>query len=537
MNSPRYDVYNAGREAAGNVGGRVDAPANYWIIAGSPVFALIWLRLVTYQGPDGLYAVSLKGDQKMPDFGTRKPRQRASPNRRQFLGQAGAALVGLSLIGTTSGAADRPNFLLIMTDDQPYYTVPRTKSVVSMIKDLGTDFGPCAYVSTPICGPARATLLTGKWSHNTGLTTTAGAYRDLQASAYGSNTIATRLAQAGYRTYFGGKYTNGYDGNAIPPGWDDWFAMVEPLDGARSFLYRNRIGTRNYDRAVYNETDVLSANAVRFIGEQAGSCAPWFAYVCPHAPHGPYYPAPRHADELTSTPLRDLPSIGEQDLSDKPPWVQAEAPYADAERERDTSRYRGKLRELQEVDDMIRRLMSTLTNTGQLDNTYVFYLTDNGYLLGEHGLHMKNIPYEEASRTPFIVRGPNIRGGFVSSVMVSHVDIPPTLLDFAGAPWSDLDGRSLAPVFAAGGERPSGWREEVFVEDLGRGWRMLRTPGWAYVEWDDRKKELYDMYTDPYQLQSLHADPEKADLIAQLSSRLETLKSCSGDSCRTAESV
>ncbi len=186
---------------------------------------------------------------------------------------------------------------------------------------------------------------------------------------------------------------------------------------------------------------------------------------------------------------------------------------------------------------MIRRLMSTLTNTGQLDNTYVFYLTDNGYLLGEHGLHMKNIPYEEASRTPFIVRGPNIRGGFVSSVMVSHVDIPPTLLDFAGAPWSDLDGRSLAPVFAAGGERPSGWREEVFVEDLGREWRMLRTPGWAYVEWDDGKKELYDMYTDPYQLQSLHADPEKAGLIAQLSSRLETLKSCSGDSCRTAESV
>src|SRR5215203_7333957 len=102
----------------------------------------------------------------MPDFDTRRPRQRESPNRRQFLGQAGAALAGLSLIGTRSGAADRPNFLVIATDDQPYYTVPRTKSVVSMIKDLGTDFGHNAYVSTPICGPARATLLTGKWSHN-----------------------------------------------------------------------------------------------------------------------------------------------------------------------------------------------------------------------------------------------------------------------------------------------------------------------------------------------------------------------------------
>ena len=92
-----------------------------------------------------------------------------------------------------------------MTDDQPYYTVSHTKSVVSMIKDLGTDFGPHAYVSTPMCGPARATLLTGKWSHNTGLTRTAGAYQDLHASAYGSDTIASRLKRAGYSTYFGGK--------------------------------------------------------------------------------------------------------------------------------------------------------------------------------------------------------------------------------------------------------------------------------------------------------------------------------------------
>ena len=185
---------------------------------------------------------------------------------------------------------------------------------------------------------------------------------------------------------------------------------------------------------------------------------------------------------------------------------------------------------------MVRRLMDALAETNQLKNTFVFFLTDNGYLLGEHGLHTKNLPYEEASRTPFIVRGPNIRGGFESGVMVSHVDIPPTLLDLAGAFWADLDGRSLVPVFEAGGERPAGWRDEVFVEDLGRGWRMLRRPKWAYVEWDDGERELYDMHADPYQLQSLHADPEKAALIGRLSSRLRTFKSCSGDSCRTAES-
>jgi arylsulfatase A-like enzyme len=133
------------------------------------------------------------------------------------------------------------------------------------------------------------------------------------------------------------------------------------------------------------------------------------------------------------------------------------------------------------------------------------------------------------------VRGPNIRSGFESSVMVSHVDLPPTLLDLAGAFWADLDGRSLVPVFSAGGGQPVGWRDGVFVEDLGRGWNMLRTHRWAYVEWDDGEKELYDMYTDRYQLRSVHVEPDKADLIARLSARLDTLKGCSGDSCRTAD--
>jgi N-acetylglucosamine-6-sulfatase len=455
-------------------------------------------------------------------------------SRRDFfaLGGAGAMVAGLSLTEAMSGRKDVPNLLVIMTDDQPYYTVDRTKAVASLIRDRGIDFSSYAYVSTPICGPARATLLTGRWSHNTGLTKTAGAYQDLRASVYESDTIATRLKRAGYRTYFGGKYTNGYDGSAVPPGWDAWFAMVEPINRAGSFLYRNSGRTRRYHRSVDNETDVLSFDAERFVRDQAGSSVPWFAYVCPHAPHSSYSPAPRHADEFTSTPLRDVPSGRERDLKDKPTWVRAEEPYTDPERQRYTEAYRGKLRELQEVDDMVRRLMDALAQTDQLKNTYVFFLTDNGYLLGEHGLHKKNVPYEEASRTPFIVRGPGLPSGLESSVMVSHTDLPPTLLDLAGAFWADLDGRSLVPVFSAGGERPAGWREEILVEDLGRGWNMLRTPRWAYVEWDDGQKELYDMYTDRYQLHSLHAEPDKADLMGRLSARLDTLKVCSGASCR-----
>ena len=461
-------------------------------------------------------------------------------SRRDFFalgGAAGAAVAGLSLTEAMSGRRDEPNLLVIMTDDQPYYTVDRTKAVASLVRDRGIDFGPYAYVSTPICGPARATLLTGRWSHNTGLTKTAGAYHDLRASIYGSDTVATRLKQAGYMTYFGGKYTNGYDGGAVPPGWDGWFAMVEPIGEAGSFLYRNGSRTRRYHRAVDNETDVLSADAERFVRDREGSSVPWFAFVCPHAPHSPYSPTPRHADGFATTPSRDIPSGGERDLKDKPEWVQAEEPYADSERQRDAEAYRGKVRELQEVDDMVRRLVNALSETDQLENTYVFFLTDNGYLLGEHGLNKKNVPYEEACRTPFIVLGPDLPRGLKSGVMVSHTDLPPTLLDLAGAFWADLDGRSLVPVFSAGGERPAGWREEVLVEDLGRGWNMLRTHRWAYVEWDDGETELYDMHTDPYQLRSVHSEPDKADLMARHSARLDTLKGCSGDSCLAADTV
>ena len=116
-------------------------------------------------------------------------------SRRDFFvlgGGAGAALAGLSLTEAMSGLRDVPNLLVITTDDQPYYTVDHTEAVASLIRDRGTTFSPHAYVSTPICGPARATLLTGRWSHNTGLTRTAGAYQDLRASIYESDTVATR---------------------------------------------------------------------------------------------------------------------------------------------------------------------------------------------------------------------------------------------------------------------------------------------------------------------------------------------------------
>jgi N-acetylglucosamine-6-sulfatase len=113
------------------------------------------------------------------------------------------------------------------------------------------------------------------------------------------------------------------------------------------------------------------------------------------------------------------------------------------------------------------------------------------------------------------------------------VDLLHTFCELGGADTFGFDGRSLVPVLS--GELPADWRKRLLVEHPGWGWNMLRTEGYTYVERDTGEKELYDMAVDPYQLESQHADPAKADLTAQLSSELATLKGCLGESCRTAE--
>ena len=108
--------------------------------------------------------------------------------------------------------------------------------------------------------------------------------------------------------------------------------------------------------------------------------------------------------------------------------MRSEPTYTQVEEAQNEQEYRGKLRELQAVDDLVRKVLSALTDTGQLQNTYVFFFTDNGYLFGEHRLQKKNLPYDEACRTPFIARGPSVlKLGFESNALVSQLDVTPTL--------------------------------------------------------------------------------------------------------------
>ena len=478
-------------------------------------------------------------------------------DRREFLERAALTGAGVALTtaalrsgdtGTNVEASDearrrrrenldsRPNVLLILTDDQPYYMMRYMEAVRERLIARGLKFTN-AYVATPLCGPARAAILTGRWPHTTGLVRTSAAYERLKESQYEEDTIAVRLKRAGYDTGFFGKYTNGYDELRVPPGWNRWFAQLEPFNRPDVFEYNSNGDRRTFDRAADNETDVLRERAELFVRNH-GRTGPWFCYVCPHSPHGPYYPAPRHAEEFSGAlALEGVPSYNEVSVLDKPASVREGRIGAEEAKEirRD---YRGKLRELQEVDDLVAQLTRAISETRQADNTVVIFATDNGEFFGEHRLRAKNQPYEEATRTPLVMRGPGIAEGAICDALASHVDFAPTILELAGVDASErdnMDGRSLVRLF--GGEVPPDWRRYLLVENPERGWDLVKNGRYAYVEWETGDLEMYDTVEDPYQLDGTIGSRIKEERARSLAERLALLRKCSGDSCRTAEST
>jgi N-acetylglucosamine-6-sulfatase len=182
-------------------------------------------------------------------------------------------------------------------------------------------------------------------------------------------------------------------------------------------------------------------------------------------------------------------------------------------------------------------LVRALERTGQLDRTFVLFMTDNGYLLGEHRITGKVVPYEESIRTTFAVRGPGVPAGVTDTHLVANTDLAPTFADLAGAQApADADGRSLIPLLSV--DPPDGWRQalllEAYTSEGALRWEGVRTPRYTYVEYPNGEKELYDNQADPYQLESLHRTAEPS-LLKDLQDQLEALRDCSGEGCRAAE--
>jgi N-acetylglucosamine-6-sulfatase len=430
-------------------------------------------------------------------------------------------------------APKRPNVLLVLTDDQPAATVRHMPKLEKLVARQGVTFEH-AYVVDPLCCPSRATILTGTYTHNHGVTNNhdrRGGARKFREEGLHRDTIGTRLKEAGYATGYFGKWMNGYEERYVPPGWDSWFTFSGDLNKPDSYDVNSDGRLKTFSRE-YNETDLLRDEAAAFVENHRGN-NPWLAVVATHAPHGPYWPPERHAQRFDGVKLPKTPAFDEDDVSTKPRTYRRG--HLSGEEKRKLRRaYKGKLEALQGVDDLVEVLIDTLEKTGQLENTYVVYLTDNGYLLGEHRHEAKGKPYEGSIRTPLLVRGPGVPTGEKREELVANVDLAPTIAGWADAsPPENPDGRSLAPLLSA--SPPDSWREALLIEHfVGSDWVGLRTPRYTYVEHEGGEKELYDLKEDPHQVENLYENADAA-LLNALHSRLEALEECAGTKCREAE--
>jgi N-acetylglucosamine-6-sulfatase len=479
------------------------------------------------------------------------------PGAWGVLAAATAALTLSALLAVAAGGgaavaspqqqSTKPNIVVLMTDDQTVESLRVMANVNALLVKQGTTFVN-NFASFPLCCPSRATFITGQYGHNhtiMGNAAPTGGYDKLAPSH--ANTLPAWLQQAGYHTVHVGKYLNGYGRTtptAVPAGWTEWYGSTDPStyrfynytlnENGRLVTYAT--GPANYQADVYNR------KAVELIRRLAPGAKPFFLSVAFLAPHsgGPRdsddprnlatpSPAPRHRNAFASQPLPTPPSLNEADVADKPAAIRSRPLLTTARLNAIRENYQQRLESLLAVDEAVRDILSALAATRVLGRTLVIFTADNGFFHGEHRVPSgKVLVYEPSVRVPLIVRGPGVPRGATRTNLAANVDLAATILDAARArPGRRIDGRSLLP-FARDKLRRSG--RDILLETTS--YSAIRTPRHVFVQHSTGEQELYDLFTDPHQLTSLHADARHAALKTELARRLAVLRTCAGDVCR-----
>ncbi|OQY27812.1 MAG: hypothetical protein B6I38_09770 [Anaerolineaceae bacterium 4572_5.1] len=437
--------------------------------------------------------------------------------RRDFLRLSGLTLGSALLTSCTGGkypfgiGDNRPNFLIILTDDQRFDTMQYMPKTQELIFDQGVTFSH-GYVNSPLCGPSRANILTGMHVHNHNVTTNKS---DLDVE-----TFVEDLQSNGYFTGLVGKYINQWKGEQRPE-YDYWASIFR--DASRYYDPDINVnGTWQWQIPGYI-TDIMRDLVLDFVDEASRKLKPFFLLFALDAPHGPATPA--HEDEglYTDLPPHRPPNFNEEDISDKPETINWRPLFNDEEIEGIEEFRRKQILTLISADRAIEAIVNKLEETGELDNTVIIFLSDNGKLWGEHRLESKGAVYEESIRVPFGLRYPPlVPEPYTEDKLVGSIDIAPTLYDLANIPIPEkFDGLSLVPLLT-GGE----WREEMFLECWpSRGhWTAIHSGRYKYVETDDHLSEFYDLEKDPYELENMINNPEYQEIIAAMKVTLEREK-------------
>jgi N-acetylglucosamine-6-sulfatase len=421
--------------------------------------------------------------------------------------------------------SEPPSIVLIVTDDQRWDTLWAMPSVQSELVDHGIEFVN-AFASDPLCCPSRASILTGMYSHSTGVYTNKGDPRYAGFAAFDDDsTIATWLQGRGYRTGLFGKYFNGYHTEYVAPGWDRWFATI----GDSSYYDYRAVSDGTMLRFGSDPSDfgttVLTSEIVSFIRGTDRS-TPLFAFFAPSAPHNPPTHAPgdgrAFADLLAWRPA----SYNERNVSDKPAHIRRVPRLGPADRREIDEFRRSQYRSLLAVDRAVGEIIQALSDTGRLSNTLVLFMSDNGKSWGEHRWHKKVVPYEESIRVPFVARfDAAIDAPRSDRHLVVNVDVAPTIAELAGARVGGLEGRSLVPLF---GSQEAAWRSDFLLEHMPDGpgvptYCGVRSERFKYVRYETGEQELYDLARDPGELVNRVGRNRYSDIAREMRARLDEL--------------
>jgi arylsulfatase A-like enzyme len=430
---------------------------------------------------------------------------------------------------TAAVADERPNILVIISDDQAWsdFSPALMPRVFSDLVGQGALFKR-AYVNTSLCCPSRSQILTGLYEHHTGV--------DTNIVPLDRPTIVQALHDVGYHTMLAGKYLNSWP-CAPRAEFDRWacvgtpepstYSMIDPLineDGA----WRRYAGF---------QTDILASQVVDFIHATPHS-QPFFAMYSPTTPHLPS-DDPRY-DSMPVTPPRAA-SFDENTLVDSAPMYERRPPLTTGEIAGADGRFTKMAHGVRSLDDSVGTILDGLGDRAQ--NTIVIYLSDNGFLFGEHRRFGKTDAYEESVRVPMVIRYPVMLAAtdaFASHALVSNVDIAPTLAELAGFPWQ-ADGRSLVRVLngSAGSVRAALLIEHCQGVSLGSvpcsglsfyahqsragGYVGVVTSRYKYVRYDDGDRQLFDLETDPAELDNLVGAPGSGPTLASMETKLTSL--------------
>ncbi len=430
------------------------------------------------------------------------------------------------------------NVIFILSDDHRYdfmgFTgkVPFLKTpAMDKMATEGIHFRN-AFVTTSLCSPSRASILTGQFSHHHGVV-------DNQAPIADSvRYFPQYLQEAGYATAFIGKWHMGHETSEPRKGFDQWISF------RGQGQYYNPTININGEEKPYGDstyiTDLLTDFAMEFLRDQEGSEKPFFMYLSHKGVHAEFRPAKRHQHAYDNEKVSYPPTMFPDNNPDYnyelvPDWVKEQryswhgVDYMYHGQTNFENFYKDYCETLLSIDESIQTILNYLEENNLLEDTYVFYMGDNGFSFGEHGLIDKRHAYEESIRVPLLLYGAGSTGQSALDQMIQNIDIGPTILQMAGlAKPKNMDGESFLPM-VKGENIP--WRERIYYEYF---WERpfpqtptvhaVRTDSFKYIRyhgiWDIN--ELYDLKNDPWEMNNLIRDTAYFELTKQLNSDIFT---------------